>query len=206
VNVVADGFLANQAAWRLALGTVDEARYPRLALHLHRPSFIADTALTAAAYAVDLGDRVDIDNLPDWVDRNLVSQMAQGFRERLGSFLHDIEINASPYSPFQVAEYEAEEGGTYRYDTAGSSLTADFDAGTDTSMSVDVDILPLWTTDGDEVPFDIECGGVRLTVTAISGSSSPQTFTITQAPVNGIIKTIPEGTAVSLWFKARYAL
>jgi hypothetical protein len=206
VNVVADGFLANQAAWRLALGTVDEARYPRLALHLHRPSFAADAALIAAAHAVDLGDRVDIDNLPDWVNHNLVSQIAQGFRERLSNFLHDIEINVSPYSPFQVAEYEAAEGGTYRYDTAGSSLTADFDAGTDTSMSVDVDIEPLWTTDGDEVPFDIECGGVRLTVTAISGSSSPQTFTITQAPVNGVVKTIPAGTPVSLWTKARYAL
>jgi hypothetical protein len=132
--------------------------------------------------------------------------MVQGVVEVLGNNTWDIDINTSPYTPFEVAEYEAEDGGAYRYDTAGSSLAAEFDAGTDTSMSVDVDVLPLWTTDAGEFPFDIEVAGVRLTVTAISGTSSPQTFTITQAPVNGVEKLIAAGAAVSLWTKARYAL
>jgi hypothetical protein len=54
-------------------------------------------------------------------------------------------------------------------------------------------------TAAGEFPFDIEVEGVRLRVTAISGASSPQTFTVTQAPVNGVTKTIPAGTAVRLW-------
>jgi hypothetical protein len=43
-------------------------------------------------------------------------------------------------------------------------------------------------------------------VSAISGTSSPQTFTITQTPVNGVTKTVPSGSAVSLWQPAVVAL
>jgi hypothetical protein len=206
-NVVGDEFLQHQAAWRLALGTVDEARYPRLHLNLTAPAFTADAGLTAAAAGLDIGDRLTIDNPPSWLPPDLISQLAQGFTETLGNNEWHIEVNASPESPWQVAEYESAEGGTYRYDTAGSRIAEDFDAGTDTTMTVETTVLPKWTTDDDEFPFDIECGGVRLTVTDITaGAGELQTFTITQAPVNGIIKTIPEGTALSLWTKARYAL
>lgn len=93
-----------------------------------------------------------------------------------------------------------------RYDTAGSSLASSFISGTNTSMSVNVDVLPLWTTDSADLPFDIHVGGVRLTVTAISGVSSPQTFTITQTPVNGVAKTIPAGTEIRLWDTPFYGL
>jgi len=43
-------------------------------------------------------------------------------------------------------------------------------------------------------------------VTAVSGASSPQTFTITQTPVNGVTKTIPSGSPVRLWRAAVRAL
>jgi hypothetical protein len=206
-NVVGDGFLANQASWRLALGTVDEARYPSLHLDLNAPTFTDDSALTADAVAMDIGDRFTIDNMPSWMPPDLISQLAQGFTELLGNNDWQITINASPESPYQIAEYESAEGETYRYDTAGSRIAEAFDSGTDTSMTVETTVLPKWTTDDDEFPFDIECGGVRLTVTDITaGAGELQTFTITQTPVNGIEKTIPEGTAVSLWFKARYGL
>lgn len=207
VNVPGDGFLANQASWRLHLGTVDEARYPRLPLDLGVEAFTENAAaLQADAAALDVGDRLTVADPPAWLPPDEISQLALGFTELLGNNEWHITINAAPESPYQVGEYESAAGGTYRYDTAGSSLAAAFDAGTDTSMSVDVDILPLWTTAAGEMPFDIEAAGVRLTVTAIAGASSPQTFTITQTPVNGIVKIIPAGTAVSLWTKARYAL
>ncbi|MCI0687021.1 MAG: hypothetical protein L0Y54_07275 [Sporichthyaceae bacterium] len=207
VNTAGDGtLLANLAGWRLHLGTVDESRYPQMHLHLHNASFAGDPALTAAAAALDIGDRVTVDDLPAWLPPDEVTQLAQGFREVLSNFTRDIWVNCAPESPYQVAQYDAGEGGPNRYDTAGSSLAAAFGAGTDTSMSVRVDVLPLWTTDSGEFPFDIACGGARLQVTAISGAGSPQTFTITQTPVNGVAKTIPAGTPVSLWNKAVYAL
>lgn len=207
ISLAAEGELPNQASWRLSLGTVDEPRFPSLALGLHRTVFTSDAALTAAAAGLDLGGRVTIANMPDWVTRDLVSQMAQGFTERLSNFLWFIEVNASPESPFQVGEYETAAGGEHRYDTDGSEVfDATFDAGIDTGMSVEVSRGPLWTTDVNEFPFDIACSGVRLRVTAVTGASSPQNFTIQQTPVNGVEKAIPPGTPLSLWTKARYAL
>lgn len=86
-----------------------------------------------------------------------------------------------------------------------ASIAGDFVAGTDTSMSVTAVPGPLWSTTAT-FPLDIQAAGVRLRVTAISGVSSPQTFTVEQVPVNGIEKTIPAGTPISLWQPARYAL
>jgi hypothetical protein len=69
---------------------------------------------------------------------------------------------------------------------------------TDTSLSVATTLGPLWTTDTDEMPFDINVGGEQMTVTAISGSSSPQTFTVTRS-VNGVTKEHASGSDVRLW-------
>jgi hypothetical protein len=55
------------------------------------------------------------------------------------------------------------------------------------------------------VPFDVIMSGERITVTAISGSSSPQTFTITRA-VNGVSKAHTAGESVSLFYPATIAL
>lgn len=59
-------------------------------------------------------------------------------------------------------------------------------------------LLPLWTTNPSAFPFDIACGGERLTVTAITGASSPQAFTAARA-VNGVLKPQTPGTDVRLW-------
>lgn len=204
VNPPSDVYLPNQAAWRLHLGTVDEARYPSVDLHLQRQQITADLRLNIVD--TDIGDRVTIDDPPAWLPPDQISTIMQGSAERLDQFEHQIMFNTAPESPYQVGVYGAAATQGYRYDTAGSSLATAFAAGADTSMSVAVDTLPLWVTAAGEFPLEIECGGVRLEVTAISGSSSPQTFTITATPVNGVTKTIPAGTPVSLWTKAVYAL
>lgn len=212
ISLTSEGELANQASWRLSLGTVDEARFPSLALHLHHPSFVDDAALTTAAAGLDLGDRVCIDNMPDWVSHDLVEQMAQGFKERLSNFLWFIEVNASPYSPYQVAEYGEDGVGAapdapVRYSSAGTVTTASFDAGTDTALEVGTLIRPYWTTDTANMPFDILVAGVRLRVTAISAPVGDfQTMTVEQAPINGIVKTIPVVSVVALFQPAVYAL
>jgi hypothetical protein len=64
---------------------------------------------------------------------------------------------------------------------------------------------PLWTTNAADFPFDINVAGERMTVTNISGSSSPQTFTITRS-VNGVAKAQTAGTDVRLFFPAIVSL
>jgi len=55
----------------------------------------------------------------------------------------------------------------------------------------------LWSTDSADYPVDVMVGGERMTVTGVSGASSPQTFTVIRS-VNGVVKSHAAGTAVSL--------
>ena len=58
---------------------------------------------------------------------------------------------------------------------------------------------PLWTTSAGDFPFDINIGGEQITVTNITGASSPQTFTVTRS-VNGVVKAQSSGADVRLFF------
>jgi hypothetical protein len=70
-----------------------------------------------------------------------------------------------------------------------------------TSMQVDTTnaASPLWTTSAGDFPFDVVVSGERMTVTNITGASSPQTFTITRS-VNGVVKAQSAGADVRLFF------
>jgi hypothetical protein len=64
-------------------------------------------------------------------------------------------------------------------------------------------LLPLWTVSGGAFPFDVAVsptgsGGERMTVTAVSGGSSPQSFTVARG-VNGTAAALPAGRDVRLW-------
>lgn len=192
LSLHSDAQLADQAGWRRHLGTVDEDRYPTIRVNLGR-----DPHLSAAVEALTPGDRVQIINPPSWLPPATIDQLAQGGQEVLGPFKHEVDLVCTPAAPWLVTVV-SDGTDEERVDTDGSELASDFDAGTDTSMSVAVTAGPLWTTAAGEFPLEITTGGVVLEVTAISGASSPQTFTITQTPVNGISKTIPAGTDVRL--------
>jgi hypothetical protein len=55
INPRYDALLPDQAAWRLHLGTVDEARYPVISLNLAKLSAEAEAALVADLVAADVG-------------------------------------------------------------------------------------------------------------------------------------------------------
>jgi hypothetical protein len=81
-------------------------------------------------------------------------------------------------------------------DSAGSSLATSVDAGATTLSVQTASGNSLWSTDADDVPFTIKVGGLAVTVTAVSGSSSPQTFTVDPTTIT---KTIAAGSAVTVW-------
>lgn len=188
LNLFSDGQLTDQAGWRLHLGTVDEARYPQITADLTAAPELA------AAVEVFAGDRVQITNPPAWLPPETIDQLVRGGTEQLTPYRHLITYNTSPAGPWDVGYID----GDARADTDGSETAAAFTSGTGTALSVAVTTGPLWTTDPAEFPLDVVAGGVRLTVTAIAGASSPQTFTVVAAPVNGVIKTIPVGSDVRL--------
>ncbi|MEU6279511.1 hypothetical protein [Streptomyces sp. NPDC047028] len=94
-----------------------------------------------------------------------------------------------------------------RADTDGSELAADATA-TATSLSVATTAGPVWvdsTTYPAEFPFDITVGGERMRVTGISGTTTPQTFTVVRS-LNGVVKAQTDGTDVRLTDPAIAAL
>ncbi|GAA4100956.1 hypothetical protein [Nonomuraea soli] len=194
INVRSDGQLPDHAWWRLHLGTWDEARYPRVGMDLNRNS-----ALLQQVSALDSGDRITISHTLPWLAPGLVDLAVLGYTERLAAFEWGLEFNCSPARPYDVAVY-----GTGRYGSAGAQLAAGVNT-VATSLSVATTLSPLWTTDAADMPFDIVIGGERMTVTAISGASSPQTFTVTRS-VNGVVKAHLTGAKVDQFAVARYAL
>ncbi len=207
VDAHADTQLADQAWWRVHLGTVDEPRYPRVVVNLANTAAHGKTALAAQAGALDVGGLVTITNPPAWLPPDDITQLAQGFVETLAAFERVIEINGVPASPWTVGVYD----NAFNYSSDGSTLTADIDA-TTTSFQVSTPSGPLWMTlaewaSSGTAPFNIRVGGEVMLVDAngTSGSTSPQTFTVHRS-INGVVKSHPAGEAVTLDVPAVYAL
>ncbi|WP_393057746.1 hypothetical protein [Streptomyces sp. LN549] len=188
------------AGWRVHLGTVDEARYPTIAVWLHAAPHLVDTVL-----ALDIGDRLQISNPPAWLPPATIDQHIRGYTEVLDQFEWSLIFNCAPAAPWRVGVVGDAVLG--RADTDGSSL-ASAATSTATTLSVATTSGPVWVTTAAapaDFPFAVTIGGEQMTVTAISGASSPQTFTVTRS-VNGIVKSQTSGTDVRLTVPSIVAL
>lgn len=205
MNVETDAMLSGVAGWLLNRGTLDEARYPSIAVDLANPDTVA-AGLEAAVLGVDIGDVVAITNADNANIPDDIAAIVFGYAERINTFEHRLVFNCGPASIYDTAVYGTSASvGTDRWDTGGSSLASSATS-TATSLSVATDTgEALWTTDAAAFPFDVQIAGERITVTNITGSSSPQTFTVTRS-VNGIVKAQASGADVSLFNTPRYAL
>lgn len=171
-NLASDTQLDDAAGWLVHLGTVDDLRYPTLSLNLAR------TALSGVYYQVqdmDIGDRVTASGTPVWLPPAGVSQIVQGQTEVCYGYTFTQTWSCAPESPFEVAVLDDAVLG--RLDTDGSTLNVGI-AASDQSFTVATTNAssPLWTTTSVDFPFDISIGGERMTVTGVTGTSSPQTF------------------------------
>jgi hypothetical protein len=134
-----------------------------------------------------------------------VQQIAQGFTEYLANFERRISANCSPASPWEIARYAAATvsgGNQYKYGSDGT-VTAEALDTTETGVDVTTASGPVWTTEAAQMPIDIIIGGERMSVTAVSGTGSAQTFTVARS-VNGIVKSHATGAAVALFRPAVY--
>lgn len=199
VNVQTDSVLLSHAAWRVHLGTVDEMRWPLLELNLAAPGAVS---LIPTWLGVGLGARITAAHPPVEGTRSLLDLLLEGYREHLNVYDWTVSANCSQASPWRVFVV-----GRDRVDGDGYQLAVDADATTPT-LSVKSTTGRLWGVTGDpqsSFPFDIEVAGIRLRVTGISGTVSPQTFTV-QRSMDGFDKPLPAGAAVRLWKPAAIAL
>lgn len=178
VNPENDEDLRDIAGWSLHVGTWPGTRYKNVTIDLSK-----HPELLQAAIGIRPGDLITIDEL----DADQVELLVLGGTDTVPTHDHRVTFNCIPAGPHRIGQVAT--AGFMRIGSASSTLAADFDAGTDTSMSVAVAAGgALWSTTAP--PFHIRVGGVVLNVTAISGASSPQTFTVDATPVNGITRTL----------------
>ena len=194
-NVDNDGLLLDVAYWELHLGTTPQdrhwMRYPTVRTDLVSRDALVDDYLHSGP-----GDTFQVLNIPQHAP-DAVVLLREGDRENVDTTHWDIELTSSPGLLYEVGVRDSTSRG--KRDSGDSTLSADFIAGTNTSMTVAIASGLLWTTAGGDFPLELDVGGARITVTAISGASSPQTFTVSATVVNGVAKTVPAGTKVRLW-------
>lgn len=204
VNPETDGFLLGIAAWVANLGTLDQARWPAVTVNLNNPAI--PTALRSLILAADVGDLFTITGMQKAFIYDDVNLLIVGYSENITPFTHFITFNCMPADPFTVGVWSTSATvGTFRWDTGGSTLNS---AATSTATSLSVATASgnmLWTTDANAFPFDVSIGGERVRVTNITGSSSPQTFTVTRSH-NGVVKAQTAATDVRLFDTPRWAL
>lgn len=161
--VADDEQLPSQAAWRARLGTVDEPRLPTISLDLARNPELID-----AVAGADFGDRLTIDSPPAWLPPDSIDQSVEGYTETLGAHVWDWQANASPGSPWQVAQIP---------DT--STIIEDFE---DTTYTVTL-------TDGGSLPWARDSGE------SYTGSYSLKSGAITHGQTSDVTLTLPTGAS-----------
>jgi hypothetical protein len=202
LNLDGDRQLPSAAMWLVHVGTVEGERYPQVTTGLHRPVIIAD-GLGFAIQDVNIGDYVKITNPPAWLPPDPIRQVVAGVTETMTSYLFQVAWNAIPESPYEV--FVAGDAVFGRADTSGSTLSSGVSSSA-TSLSVATATgYRLWTVSGSDFPFNIEIAGEEMTVTNITGTSSPQTFTVTRS-VNGVVKSQASGAAAGLYQSVVLAL
>ncbi|MBQ1061332.1 hypothetical protein [Micromonospora sp. C41] len=201
LNLLGDDQLGDQAGWRLHLGTVDRPRYPSLGVQLAAPAWQAAPAALDALLAVDTGDVLEVTGLPVWAAGD-VRTLVTGYTETISEFLWSIAFTGVPALPYDVATAD----GDARVPMDGGTLAAAVTAGGLSLSLASTAANGLWTTDAADFPLDLRVGEERVTVSAIAGTVSPQTATVTARAVNGVSAAWPSGTEVDVWRPAVAAL
>jgi hypothetical protein len=189
--------LTDFAAWKVNVGTVNDYRWTPVIFWLHHNPELLPTWLNTLPMS-----NINVTNLSD--ERAQLSDLTvrlllEGYTETIDQFTWTVSANCSSYLPWVVMTSAQDTGDTSQWigraDTDGAELTQSYPAGS-TSLSVATPSGPLWTTVADDFPLVVNIGGNPITVTTITGSSSPQTFTVTGSTV---VAPLANGASVSVW-------
>lgn len=203
MNLEEDWMTAPAAGWLLHLGTLDEARFPRISVDLTNPSVVT-AGLDTLVRAVEVGDRIVVQDADAAFFPDDLSLIVLGYTETLDQKHHFFTFNCMPASSYEV--FVIQDTGS-RISPGEVALTSATMTTTATTMKVlSSDASTLWTTAGGDMPIPVMVNGELMTVTAISGTTpgADQTFTVTRS-VNGVVKTHAVGETVRLNRRAVWA-
>lgn len=158
--------------------------------------------------AVSMGDVLEATSLPAAEPETSFAVLLEGWVEEIDPHLWTVRANGVPAGPrtFGTLDDNTPSTSLARFDTDGdtTSLTGSLSSSATGGQSVTV-VGTLWTTSAAQFPLDIVVGGERITLSGISGASSPQTFTISARSVNGVVKAHSAGAVIHPWFPLRFS-
>ena len=143
------------------------------------------------ALDIDLGERLDVTTPPAWLPPDTVRQTVQGTTETLTNFGYSIGFTCTPAAVFDAGVWGASG---FRWGSGHSTIGALPAAATTVTVTTDAG-APPWSTTG--VPYPVRVRGEVMTVTAVTGATSPQTFTLARG-VNGVTLDHPAGAAIEI--------
>lgn len=191
LNLAYDEDTADAAGWAAIVGSWDQDRYPRLTMALHRQRVLADDTLFNSTMGMNLGDTANLVGLPPWMPPDAIGELLYGYTEQLSRFLWTIDGNYGPAGPYQsVPQLDRLDRQTRLDGTTHTHSNALTTTGTSVTL-VTAAGSARWVDSANyaaEFPFDIVINGEVMRVTAISGTASPQTATVTRA-INGVVKS-----------------
>lgn len=206
VNADDPSNLVGYAQWLVAQGTRSGYRYPTISFALE-----SAPALIAGWLACIPQSRIDVTNIASVRQQHAsdpIWLLLEGWTETISMFEWRVVANTSPAEVWNTIRLAAATGSTgddiCHMDTDSSQLNTTASAGA-TSISVRTNSGPLWvqsSADADSFPFWVTVGGLRVQVTAISGASSPQTFTLASPglPAAKTGSTTPgAGAPIAVW-------
>ncbi|MFI7073554.1 hypothetical protein [Micromonospora sediminicola] len=197
LNLAYDADLIDQASWRVHLGGVVDLREDSVPVDLAANPGMVDGWLSCR-----VGARVVRINPPAQYRPGALDRIVMGWTETLGPRQWLVRFDPEPAQPWDVAVAD----GPQRVAPTGATLAASATAAATTLSLATVGSSGLWTTKAASFPLDLDVNGERVTVSAITGTSSPQTATVAARSVNGVVKAHPAGAPVTVWQPAVIAL
>lgn len=193
-NVDSDTFLPEMAAWRVQLGTVDKPRYASVVVELTSPYMTND--LASAVMDVAIGDVLLITGADAAGVYGETRLIVRNYTELLDTgMVHRIAFGCSPAEPFDALVFDASTallaGSTDVGNPSTTTVAIDDD---DTSVTV-ASVGYVWQTGAQTTPAILN--GEHVTITNVTGATSPQTFTIARS-VDNVMKSHPVGSPIEL--------
>lgn len=192
-NVLADTQLGDIAGWKVTVGTSPKMRWPKVNLSMH-----ATPELIPLWLSCRVGSRITISNLPGVLRGEVVDLIIEGYQQTINKMTWDVELNCVPAYPWINAALV--DAADVTVDTERSAMAAQASASA-TSISIKTVDGPRWVTTAEDpaaFPFYVNISGIRVQVTGVSGTTSPQTFTVVRN-VDGYDKILPLDADVRLW-------
>jgi hypothetical protein len=198
-----DADVIQVAGMRTTIGTHNEPRLPSLTIDVHTASTTLRTAVLDGS--LDIGSRVVVTGLPASMGGRPLRQIVEGYTEVISRVGWWLTLYCTPAAPYDFLVLDDTNLGLLS--PSGATLSAAITTTTATSMSVATPAgKPLWATFSSGRTVDLIVSGVeRVRATVITGTSSPQPFTITRG-IDGYATTHLSGASVELYNPRRLGL